>query len=155
MRRRKGADNLKESNKPMTDQERKDLAGIAVRVQANEDAIKEIKEQMHEATEERRVIHKLATSIEVIAERIVQIDNKVDMTNQKIDDQVHMWQRESERIEKEEKALAERIDAVENEPYKRTAKNLNSIWIAVITAVCTLTATTIFTYIMKAAFGGG
>lgn len=139
----------------MTDQERKELAGIAVRVQANEGAIKEIKEQMHEATEERRVIHKLATSIEVIAERIVQIDNKVDMTNQKIDDQVHMWQRESERIEKEEKALAERIDAVESEPYKRTAKNLNSIWIAVITAVCTLTATTIFTYIMKAAFGGG
>lgn len=138
----------------MTDQERKELAAIAVRVKANEDAIKEVKEQLHETAEEQKVIHKLATSIEVIAERIVQIDSKVDMTNQKIDDQVHMWQRESERIEKEEKALAERIDAVENEPYKRTAKNARSIWVAVITAVCTLMATTIAGYILNALGAG-
>lgn len=133
----------------MTDQERKELAEIKVRVKTNEDTIKELKENIHEVRDEQRAIHKIATSVEVIAERIVQIDTKVDMTNQKIDDQVDMWRRESERIRQEEDDLSERIDAVENKPYKQLAKNMNSVWVAVATAAATLIATTIINFILK------
>lgn len=72
-----------------------------------------------------------ATSVELIAQRVSNIETKVDDTNSKVDAQAKAWQ-ETER------KLSERVNEAENKPYKQIAGNVNSIKVAIITGICTL-----------------
>ena len=85
---------------------------------------------MREIKNEQKAIYKIATSVEVIAQRVSNIEDKVVDTNQKVDSQAKAWQ-ETER----------RLTEAQNEPYKRTANNVNSVKVAIITAICTFLAT--------------
>ena len=86
--------------------------------------------EMREIKNEQKAIYKIATSVEVIAQRVSNIEDKVVDTNQKVDSQAKAWQ-ETER----------RLTEAQNEPYKRTANNVNSVKVAIITAICTFLAT--------------
>ncbi|MBQ6236338.1 MAG: hypothetical protein IJK54_10515 [Clostridia bacterium] len=68
-----------------------------------------------------------------IAQRVGHIEEKVNDTNQKVDAQAKAW------VETE-KRLQEKVDETANKPLKRTVDNVNSIKVAVITAICTALA---------------
>lgn len=92
-------------------------------------------------TNEQKEIYKIATSVELIAQRVSNIESKVDDTNRKVDAQTKAWQ-------ETEKKLSEKVSETENKPYKDIAKNVNSVKLAVITAICTLLATGIVSAII-------
>ena len=85
---------------------------------------------MREVNNDQKAIYKIATSVEVIAQRVSNIEDKVVDTNAKVDTQAKVRQ-ETER----------RLTEPQNEPYKRTANNVNSVKVAIVTAICTFLAT--------------
>lgn len=71
------------------------------------------------------------TSVELIAQRVSNIETKVDDTNSKVDAQAKAWQ-ETER------KLSEKVNDAENKPYKQIANNVNTVKVAIITCISTL-----------------
>lgn len=66
-----------------------------------------------------------------IAQRVSNIEGKVDDTNRKVDAQAKAWQ-ETER------KLSEKVNETENKPYKQIANNVNTVKVAIITCISTL-----------------
>ena len=114
----------------MTEQEQVILIETEQRSKSNTHRLDAMEAEMREIKNEQKAIYKIATSVEVIAQRVSNIEDKVVDTNQKVDSQAKAWQ-ETER----------RLTEAQNEPYKRTANNVNSVKVAIITAVCTFLAT--------------
>lgn len=114
----------------MTDQERIMLIETEQRSKSNTHRLDKMEQEMREIKNDQKAIYKIATSVEVIAQRVSNIEDKVDDTNAKVNAQAKAWQ-ETER----------RLSEAQNEPYKRTANNVNSIKIAIITGICTFLAT--------------
>lgn len=114
----------------MTEQERIMLIETEQRSKSNTHRLDKMEEEMREIKNDQKAIYKIATSVEVIAQRVSNIEDKVDDTNAKVNAQAKAWQ-ETER----------RLSEAQNEPYKRTANNVNSIKIAIITGICTFLAT--------------
>ena len=84
-----------------------------------------------ELQSEQKAIYKIATSVELIAQRVSNIEGKVDDTNRKVDAQAKAWQ-ETER------KLSEKVNETENKPYKQIANNVNTVKVAIITCISTL-----------------
>ena len=114
----------------MTEQEQVILIETEQRSKSNTHRLDAMEAEMREIKNEQKAIYKIATSVEVIAQRVSNIEDKVVDTNQKVDSQAKAWQ-ETER----------RLTEAQNEPYKRTANNVNSVKVAIITAICTFLAT--------------
>lgn len=114
----------------MTEQERIILIETEQRSKSNTHRLDKMEQEMREIKNDQKAIYKIATSVEVIAQRVSNIEDKVDDTNAKVNAQAKAWQ-ETER----------RLSEAQNEPYKRTANNVNSIKIAIITGICTFLAT--------------
>ena len=114
----------------MTEQERIILIETEQRSKSNTHRLDEMEAEMREIKNDQKAIYKIATSVEVIAQRVSNIEDKVGDTNRKVDAQAKAWQ-ETER----------RLTETQNEPYKRTANNVNSVKVAIITAICTFLVT--------------
>lgn len=114
----------------MTEQERIILIETEQRSKSNTHRLDAMEAEMREIKNDQKAIYKIATSVEVIAQRVSNIEDKVDDTNNKVNAQVEAWQ-ETER----------RLTETQNEPYKRTANNVNSVKVAIVTAICTFLAT--------------
>lgn len=114
----------------MTDQERIMLGETEQRSKSNKERIDKIETAIDDIRNDQKAIYSLATSVELIAQKVTNIEDKIDQTNNKVDTQTNEW-REAEK----------RLTESQNEPYKRTANNINSIKVAIITAVCTFLAT--------------
>lgn len=114
----------------MTEQERIILIETEQRSKSNTHRLDAMEAEMREIKNDQKAIYKIATSVEVIAQRVSNIEDKVDDTNNKVNAQAEAWQ-ETER----------RLTETQNEPYKRTANNVNSVKVAIVTAVCTFLAT--------------
>lgn len=106
------------------------LEEIKARTIANSTKIENINEEIKEMKQKQESIHKIATSVEIIAEHMNHIEEKVNDTNHKVDTYTETW-KESER------RLTEKIMENENAPYKQVAQNVNSIKVAAITCICT------------------
>lgn len=115
----------------MTEQETVMLIETEQRCKSNTHRIDNIEMEIKEIQSEQKAIYKIATSVELIAQRVSNIEGKVDDTNRKVDAQVKAW-RETEN------KLSEKMNETENKPYKQIAMNVNSVKVAVITCVCTL-----------------
>ena len=115
----------------MTDQETVMLIETEQRCKSNTHRIDNLENELKEIQSEQKAIYKIATSVELIAQRVSNIETKGDDTNSKVDAQVKAWQ-ETER------KLSEKVNETENKPYKQIASNVNSIKVAVITCICTL-----------------
>ena len=115
----------------MTEQETVMLIETEQRCKSNTHRIDNIEMEIKEIQSEQKAIYKIATSVELIAQRVSNIEGKVDDTNRKVDAQVKAW-RETEN------KLSEKMNETENKPYKQVAMNVNSVKVAVITCVCTL-----------------
>lgn len=110
------------------------LAKAEERSKSNSHRIEEIEETVKEIAAEQKAIYKLATSVEVIAQRVSNIDEKVDGLRTTVDNNAKAWQ-------ETEKRLTDKINDVENRPAKETFKNVNAVKVAIITAICTMLAT--------------
>ncbi len=115
----------------MTEQEKVTLIETEQRSKSNTHRIDNIELELKEIKNDQKAIYSIATSVEVIAQRVSNIETKVDDTNNKVDAQTKAWQ-ETER------KLADKVNETENKPYKQIATNVNSIKVAVITCICTL-----------------
>ena len=114
----------------MTEQETVTLIETEQRSKANSHRLDSVESEIKEIQKEQKAIYSIASSVEVIAQRINHIEEKVDDTNRKVDEQV-----------KASREVEERLKERTNEPYIQTAKNVNQIKVAAITAICTLMAT--------------
>ena len=112
------------------------------RSKSNLHRINAIEKDIENIKGDQKAIYKIATSIEVMAERVGHIEEKVDETGKKVDAQTEAW-RETE------KRLTEKIQEAENRPNVETAKNVSSVKLAVITAICTAAATGILTHFIS------
>lgn len=101
------------------------------RSKSNTHRIDNIEAELKEIKNDQKAIYSIATSVEVIAQRVSNIEEKVDDTNNKVAAQTKAWQ-ETER------KLADKVNEAENKPYKQIANNVNSVKGAVISCICTL-----------------
>lgn len=115
----------------MTDQEKVSLIETDQRAKSNTRRIDNIESEIKEIKNDQKAIYSIATSVEVIAQRVTNIETKVDDTNRKVNEQAETW-KETER------KLTEKISETENKPYKQIATNVNSIKVAIISCICTL-----------------
>ena len=120
---------------------------VEQRAKSNTHQIQEIKEEMKELKDENKAIYKIATSVEVIAEKLGSIEEKVDNT-------VAAQRRTEERTEENYNTLIQKINKVECAPDVKKSEGLEKIKIAVITAVATTVAVTVVVSVLQLAFGG-
>ena len=112
----------------MTEQETVLLIETEQRCKSNTHRIDNLEGELKEIQSEQKAIYKIATSVELIAQRVSNIEGKVDDTNRKVDAQAKAWQ-ETER------KLSEKVNETENKPYKQIA---NTVKVAIITCISTL-----------------
>ncbi len=119
----------------------KTLIETEQRSKSNMHRIDSLEKDITSIKEDQKAIYKIATSVEVIAERMTHIEEKVDETGKKVDAQAEAWN-------ESEKRLTEKISEAENGSSIRVANNVNSLRLAIITAVCTALATGILTNLL-------
>ena len=118
----------------MTENERIMLIETEQRSKANSHRLDSIQNSIDKMKEENKAIYKIATSVEVMAEKLGNIEDKVDETKRKVDETAEAQRASEER-------LLQRVSDVENAPAKQTANNVNSIRLSIVTAVVTFLVT--------------
>ena len=118
----------------MTDAERIILIETEQRSKSNSHRIDGVKNDLEKIKEENKAIYRIATSVEVMAEKLGNIEDKVDETKRKVDETA-----EAQRIS--EKRFLQRIAEIENAPAGQTARNVNEVKLKVVTAVVTFLIT--------------
>ncbi len=107
----------------MTEQDKVTLIETEQRAKSNTHRIEKLEDDVHEIQNDQKAIYKIATSVEVIAQRVTTIEDKVEDTNLQVG------------------KLSEKVSESESRPYRQVATNWNSIKIAIITGICTMIAT--------------
>ncbi len=118
----------------MTENERIMLIETEQRSKANSHRLDSVQNSIDKMKEENKAIYKIATSVEVMAEKLGNIEDKVDETKRKVDETAEAQRASEER-------LLQRVSDVENAPAKQTASNVNSIRLSIVTAVVTFLVT--------------
>ena len=118
----------------MTENERIMLIETEQRSKANAHRLDSVQNSIDKMKEENKAIYKIATSVEVMAEKLGNIEDKVDETKRKVDETAEAQRASEER-------LLQRVSNVENAPAKQTANNVNSIRLSIVTAVVTFLVT--------------
>ena len=126
----------------MTEADERTLIETEQRSKSNSYRIDSLEKDIEIIQSEQKAIYKIATSVEVIAERVTHIEQKVDETGEKLDAQAAAW------IETEKK-LSEKINEAEQRPDQKIASNVSHVRLAVITAICTATATGLLSAILQ------
>ncbi len=103
----------------MTEQERLMLVETSQRSKTNSEQISKIENAIHEIQGDQKAIYSIATSVELIAQRVTTIETKVEDTNTKVN------------------SLSEKVIEAETKPYKQVASNWNSIKLAIVSSICT------------------
>ncbi len=118
----------------MNEQEKLMLFETAQRSKTNAEQIGKLEAEIREVQNDQKAIYSIATSVEVIAQRVSNIEDEVKDTSRKVT------------------GLSEKVIEAESKPYKQVATNWNSIKVAIISAACTLLVTGIIGTILV--FGG-
>lgn len=118
----------------MTEQEQVMLIETEQRSKSNMHRLDNVEADIREVKNEQKAIYSIATSVELIAQRVGNIETKVDDTRSKVEEQSKSWQ-ETER------RLTERANEIENKPLQQTASNVNAVRMAIITGVVTFLVT--------------
>ena len=118
----------------MTENERIMLIETEQRSKANSYRLDSVQNSIDKMKEENKAIYKIATSVEVMAEKLGNIEDKIDETKRKVDETAEAQRASEER-------LLQRVSNVENAPAKQTANNVNSIRLSIVTAVVTFLVT--------------
>lgn len=119
---------------PMTDDEKTILIETEQRSKSNAHRLDKIENDIKDLNEENKAIYKIATSVEVMAEKIGNIDNKVNEISRKVDET-------SDAQKESENRFLQQISNIENAPAKQVAKNVNSIRLTIATSIITFIIT--------------
>jgi len=120
----------------MTDQERIMLIETDQRAKSNSHRLDNAEAEIRDIKTDQKAIYKIATSVEVIAQRLGTIEETVKDTKEKVEEQ-------GRALQETDRKLTEKISEVENAPSKQAVHNYNSVRIAVITAACTTVVTAV------------
>lgn len=112
------------------------LERVDQREKSNSHQIESLREEIRELKKDNKAIYDIACSVKVMAEKLGNIEEKVDET--------------AERLKNTES----KISQIESLPAEKTSGNLEKIKIAVITAICTGVAVSIANAVLKLTFGG-
>lgn len=123
------------------DNNEKILIETQERSKANTARIGNLEEEVKALKKEQAAIYEIASSVKVLVERVGYIEGKVDETSKKIDNQTEQW-----RLA--ESKLSERISDTSTERDRKTAESVDSIKLAVITALLTAIATGLLTTLL-------
>lgn len=118
----------------MTNDEKTILIETEQRSKSNAHRLDKIENEIKDLNEENKAIYKIATSVEVMAEKIGNIDNKVNEISRKVDET-------SDAQKESENRFLQQISNIENAPAKQVAKNVNSIRLTIATSVITFIIT--------------
>lgn len=118
----------------MHEEDRTILIETEQRAKSNTHRIDKIEASLKDLNKENRAIYKIATSVEVMAEKIGAIDEKVNDISEKVD-RTAFAQKDSEE------RFLQKISAIENSPAQRLSKNVNAIKVGVMTSIITFVAT--------------
>ena len=117
----------------MTEQEKVTLIETEQRSKSNQYRIDALEEDLKDIKNDQKAIYKIATSVEVIAQRVSNIEEKVDDTNQEV-------KMQAKTLQDTEKRLTDRINETESKPLKRMDDNYNKVKVAVLSALATALA---------------
>lgn len=120
----------------MTDQERIMLIETDQRAKSNSHRLDNAEAEIRDIKNDQKAIYKIATSVEVIAQRLGTIEATVSDTREKVEEQ-------GRALQETDRKLTEKISEVENAPSKQTAHNYNAVKVAIITAACTTVVTSL------------
>ena len=109
----------------MTDNERVILIETEQRSRSNSHRLDTIETDIREVKKENKAIYEIASSVKVMAEKLGNIEDKIDETKRKVDETAKA------QLASEKKFL-ERIAAVEKAPAMQTAQNVNKIKLSVV-----------------------
>lgn len=118
----------------MTDNDKTILIETEQRSKSNSHRIDNLEIDLKEMKEENKAIYKIATSVEVMATKLGNIEDKVDETNRKVDETA-----KAQRVAEER--FLQKVTEVENRPAIQMAKNVNEIKVKAITAIITFLIT--------------
>ncbi|MDY4213515.1 MAG: hypothetical protein SOX82_07510 [Eubacteriales bacterium] len=118
----------------MHEDEKTILIETEQRAKANTHRIDKIEVSLKELNKENRAIYKIASSVEVMAQKIGTIDEKVDDIKKKVDDTATAQQNS-------EKNFLQKISEIEHAPEEQLSKNVNSIKVGITTSIITFVAT--------------
>lgn len=122
----------------LTDEERALLAEVDKRSTTNEFKLDALVEDVKELKTDNRAMLKIATSVELIAQRMSHIEEKVDSQNGKLDS-----------TNKKVDDLTSKIDGNESKPLEQTAQNVNTAKMAIVLGVISAIVSAIMTFILK------
>lgn len=108
---------------------------------SNERRLESIESDVKEIKNDQKALYELASSVKLIAQKIEVLDDKVEEMRENVRDTNAKVDKQAIAMLETEHKLSARVTESETEPLKQTAKNVNSIRLAVVTAVCTFLAT--------------
>lgn len=117
----------------MTEEQLATLVEIDQRSKSNSHRLDELVDEVKDIKNENKAIYRIATSVELMAQKITHIEEKVDETGRKVDAQTAIW-REAEN------KLSDRIAEVDSKPDRLTANNVNSIKVSLISSILSIMA---------------
>lgn len=117
----------------MTEEQLATLVEIDQRSKSNSHRLDELVDEVKDIKNENKAIYRIATSVELMAQKITHIEEKVDETGRKVDAQTAIW-REAEN------KLSDRIAEVDSKPDRLTANNVNSIKVSLISSILSILA---------------
>lgn len=117
----------------MTEEQLATLVEIDQRSKSNSHRLDELVDEVKDLKNENKAIYRIATSVELMAQKIAHIEEKVDETGRKVDAQTALW-REAEN------KLSDRIAEVDSKPDRLTASNVNSIKVSLISSILSILA---------------
>ena len=127
----------------MTDTDIKKLAEVDQRSRSNEHRLDNLEDNVADLRKEQSAIYQLAASVQVIAEQTKTTSADFKLLSAKIDEQGKKIDKQDKDRVSAEKALEDKIVAVQSAPAVEKADTLDKVRVAVITAVCSGIATLI------------
>lgn len=119
----------------MNENEREMLYETAQLARSNSEAIKEIRSEQY-------AIHKLATAVQVMAEKISNIELAVKETNDKLERNNEHWQ-------ETEQKLNDKIQYNEIAPMIESKKDMHAVKVAVISSAISFVVTGVISFIVS------
>ena len=97
------------------------------RSKSNTKRLDSLEDEIDDIKSEQKAIYEIASSVKVLVERVGHVEERVEETGKKVDAQTEEWHRA-------EATLSERIAKNQSEADRKTATNVNTIKVAIITA---------------------
>lgn len=113
------------------------LTETAERAKSNTHQIEELKEEVRDLNKEQKAIYDIASSIKVMSSEMVNIRGDVTAVKDSQEQFAQKVKEDIEEVKDNQKELTDKIDGIEQKPYKDWTKVKSTIITGVATAIGT------------------